>query len=356
MKNLSFDKPKNPRFSCGPTKKPDEWSLNKINKKYLGRYHRASDIKTFIEEQLFRIKKILKIPESYEIFLMPGSCTGAMEAVIWNLFGKREITSIVYDYWGLEWLKDLKKLNLQVDERISLDGTLPSLDDIPSKNDLFFVWTGTTTGISINNLNFLSEKRKGIVVSDITSAAFIYDIPWKKIDVSVFSWQKALGSESQHGVIVMSPKAIDSAVSRPIPKIFDFLKNNFIINTPSLLTISDLAQCLDIFEKNGGLINSLEVCKNNKFVIDKWAEKNEYVINFIKDKKYQAISPVYLVFKKKIKYEKLFRFLSDNEIAYDIKNYRLANPGIRIWTGPTIKKNDLIALTNWLDWCFNKFK
>ena len=107
---------------------------------------------------------------------------------------------------------------------------------------------------------------------------------------------------------------------------------------------------------SGGLINSFKVCKNNKFVIDKWAEKNEYVINFIKDKKYQAISPVYLVFKKKIKYEKLFRFLSDNEIAYDIKNYRLANPGIRIWTGPTIKKNDLIALTNWLDWCFNKFK
>ena len=197
-------------------------------------------------------------------------------------------------------MKDLKKLNLQVDERISLDGTLPSLEGIPSENDVFFVWTGTTTGISINNLNFLSEKRKGIVVSEITYAAFIYDIPWKKIDVSVFSWQKALGSESQHGVIVMSPKAIHSTVSRPIPKIFDFLKNNFIINTPSLLTISDLAQCLDIFEKNGGLINSLKVCKNNKFVIDKWAEKNEFVINFIKDKKYQAISPVYLVFKKKI--------------------------------------------------------
>ena len=167
---------------------------------------------------------------------------------------------------------------------------------------------------------------------------------------------KSACSESQHGVIVMRPKAIDSTVSRAMPKIFDFLKNNFIINTPSLLTISDLAQCLDIFEKNGGLINSFKVCKNNKFVIDKWAEKNEFVINFIKDKKYQAISPVYLVFKKKIKYEKLFRFLSDNEIAYDIKNYRLANPGIRIWTGPTIKKNDLIALTNWLDWCFNKFK
>ena len=117
-----------------------------------------------------------------------------------------------------------------------------------------------------------------------------------------------------------------------------------------------MAQCLDIYEKNGGLINSLNVCKKNKLVIDKWAENHEYVINFIKNKKNQAISPVYLVFKKKIKHEKLFKFLSDNEIAFDIKNYRLANPGIRIWTGPTIKKNDLIALTNWLDWSFNKFK
>ena len=356
MMNLSLDKPKNPRFSCGPTKKPDGWSFNKINKKYLGRYHRASEIKDFIVEQLLRIKKILKIPKSYQIFLTPGSCTGAMEAVIWNLLGKREITSIVYDYWGVEWLKDLKKLNLNVDARISLDGTIPSLEGIPSKNDLLFVWTGTTTGISIDNLNFLSEKRKGIVVSDITSAAFIYDIPWKKIDVSVFSWQKALGSESQHGVIVMSPRAIKNIVTRQLPKIFDFLKSNFVINTPSLLTISDLAQCLDIYEKNGGLINSLNVCKKNKLVIDKWAENHEYVINFIKNKKNQAISPVYLVFKKKIKHEKLFKFLSDNEIAFDIKNYRLANPGIRIWTGPTIKKNDLIALTNWLDWCFNKFK
>ena len=192
MKNLRFVKPKNPRFSSGPTKKPDGWSLNKINKQYLGRYHRANEIQTFIEEQLLRIKKILKVPKSYKMFLMPGSCTGAMEAVIWNLFGKREITTLVYDYWGVEWLKDLKKLNLKVDARINLDGVLPSLKDIPSKNDFFFVWTGTTMGISINNLNFLSEKRKGIVVSDITSAAFIYDIPWKKLMFLFFHGKRRL--------------------------------------------------------------------------------------------------------------------------------------------------------------------
>ena len=298
MRLPDIDKPINPRFSCGPTKKPDGWNLKKINNKYLGRYHRSSDVKNFIENQLFRIRKILKIPNEYKIFLMPGSCTGAMEAVIWNLLGKRKITSLIYDYWGMEWYYDLQKLNLEVDARVSLDGSIPSLENIPINNDFIFVWTGTTTGISVNNLEFLSPNHEGLIISDITSAAFIYDIPWKKIDVSVFSWQKALGSESQHGIVVMSPKAIYRNKLRVIPKIFDFSKNNFVINTPSLLTISDLALCLDIYENNGGLVNSFKTSKKNKLVIDKWEEKNNFVKYFVNNKKYQAICPVYLIFKK----------------------------------------------------------
>ncbi len=356
MKLPNIDKPTDPRFSCGPTKKPDGWNLEKINNQYLGRYHRSDEVKKFIESQLFRIKKILKIPNEYKIFLMPGSCTGAMEAVIWNLSGKREITSLIYDYWGIEWYQDLQKLNLKVDARISLDGRFPSIRNIPKNNDFIFVWTGTTNGISVNNLDFLSSKHEGLVISDITSAAFIYDIPWKKIDISIFSWQKALGSESQHGVVVMSPKAVSLIGSKSIPKIFDFSKNNFVINTPSLLTISDLALCLDIYESNGGLLNSYNTSITNKMVIDEWEKKNKYVKYFVKDEKYRAISPVYLSFKKKIRYQEIFKFLSDNKIAYDINNYRKTEPGIRIWTGPTIKKNDLIALTNWLNWCFNKFE
>jgi len=354
-----INKPLNPRFSCGPTSKPYGWSLKNINEKYLGRYHRSNDVKEFIREQINRIKKILNIPKSFKIFLMPGSCTGAVEAVIWNFFGKREVTTLIYDYWGLEWYNDLKKLDFKVDARISLDGTIPKVDNIPLENDLFFVWTGTSTGISFNNLEFLNPKHQGLVVSDITSAAFIYEIPWEKIDVSVFSWQKALGSESQHGIVVMSPKAVqrlESLKIRPIPKIFDFMKNNFVINTPSLLTISDLAQCLDFFENIGGLKGSLKKCIENKNVFDKWEQENMYIKYFVREKKYQAISPVYLIFKKEIPYLKIFNFLTFNKIAFDIQNYRKAKPGIRVWTGPTIKKNDLIALINWLDWCFNKFE
>ncbi len=356
MKLPQIDKPINPKFSSGPTTKPGGWSLKKINDKYLGRYHRSDDVKEFIKNQMSRIKEILKIPSNFKIFLTPGSCTGAMEAVIWSVLGKRAITCLIYDYWSMEWHEDLKKLNLKVDARISLDGSIPDLDDIPLDNDLLFVWTGTTTGISINNLEFLNSKQEGLIVCDINSAAFIYDIPWNKIDISTFSWQKALGSESQHGVVVMSPKAIERLESRAVPKIFDFIKNNFVINTPSLLTISDLELCLDLYEKNGGLNRSNKISKENKLVFDKWEERSEFVSYFVKERRYQAISPVYLVFKKKIPYEDIFKFLSFNKIACDIRNYRKTQPGVRIWTGPTIKKNDLIALTNWLDWCFNNFE
>ncbi len=350
-----INKPSDPRFSCGPTKKPEGWSLNKINKDYLGRYHRSNDVKSFIDIQLKRIKRILKIPDEYKVFLTPGSCTGAMSAVIWSLLGERKITAIIYDYWGVQWFEEIKKLNYKIECRLSLDGSMPFLDDIPLKNDLLFVWSGTSTGISLNNLNFLNSRHEGLVVSDVTSAAFIYDLPWKKIDISVFSWQKALGSESQHGIIVMSPKALKKLKKKSIPKLFNLFEYNFVINTPSLLTIADLELCLDLYEKNGGLNLNKKISEENKYIIDNWEKNNCHLNHFVKEKKYQAISPVYLKFSKKIDHNRIFEFLSLHKIAYDIRNYRLAEPGVRIWTGPTIKKNDLIALTNWLDWCFNKF-
>ncbi len=355
MTTPNINKPVDPRFSCGPTKKPDGWSLEKINNIFLGRYHRSEDVRDFIENQLKRLKKILKIPDEFKVFVIPGSCTGAVEAVIWSLLGKRQITALIYDYWGMTWYKDLKKLNYKIDFRVSLDGSIPNLDNIPIKNDIFFVWTGTTTGISINNLEFLNPKHDGLVVSDITSAAFIYDIPWEKIDASIFSWQKALGSESQHGIVIMSPKAISRLEKKIVPKLFDFIEYDFLINTPSLLTFSDFKLCLDLYEKKGGLDGNLECCKANKLVMDKWEEQSIYVQRFVKDKSFQALSPFYATFTKSFDYEEFFNYLSNNKIALDIRNYRMAQPGIRVWTGPTIKKNDLIALTNWLDWTFNKF-
>ena len=348
-------KPKDPRFSCGPTKKPEGWSLEKLNSLFLGRYHRSNDVKDYISKQLSRMGEVLKIPHKFKIFLVPGSCTGAIEAIIWSLLGDRKISTFIYDYWGMTWYQDMKKLNYNIDCRLSLDGSMPNLDNIDNSNDIVFVWSGTTTGMSVNKLDFLDPNHEGLVISDVTSAAFIYDLPWDKIDVATFSWQKALGSESQHGIVVMSPKAISRLKKKPVPKIFDFLHYNYLINTPSLLTISDFELCLDLYEKNGGLKGSNRICKENKSVLDVWVKKNNYVKKFVKEKKYEALSPSYFTFTRKFNYDEFFNFMNKNKIAHDIKNYRMANAGIRVWTGPTIKKNDLIALTNWLDWSLNKF-
>ena len=205
LPNLTI--PESPNFSCGPTRKPDGWKAKNLNQEFLGRYHRSDDVVEYVEGIISRIKKILNIPNEYELIITPGSTTGAMEAVIWSFLGENEITTIVYDYWGDLWADEMKKLKLKIDLRYSLNGIIPSLKNIPKKNDILFVWTGTSTGMSVNNCDFIENIREGLVISDITSGVFIYDIPWRKLDVSVFSWQKALGGESQHGMVVISPKA-----------------------------------------------------------------------------------------------------------------------------------------------------
>ncbi len=356
MKPFKLTKPKSPNFSSGPTKKPDEWSIKKLSTKFLGRYHRSSDVKNYIENILLKLKNILNIPRDFQVFLFPGSCTGAMESVIWSLLGEEVVTAIIYDHWGEVWYQDLKKLDLKIDVRKNLNGVLPNLENIPLQNDIIFVWTGTSNGMTINNVNFIDKKHEGLVISDVTSAVFIDDLPWTKIDVSVFSWQKALGSESQNGIIVMSPKALKKLKKRKIPKILSIYDHDFVVNTPSLLSISDFDLCLDIFLQRGGLKESKRICLDNRLVLEKWSMNNNFLGFFCKSQKLRALTPSYFVFKKKFNFKKMFTYLSKNNIAYDIENYRKAQPGVRIWNGSNIKKNDLIALTNWLDWCFNNFK
>ena len=356
MKLPKLIKPESPNFSSGPTKKPDEWSIRKLNTKFLGRYHRSDDVKIYIRSILQKLKKTLNVPKDYKILLFPGSCTGAMEAAIWSILGERDVTSIIYDYWGLAWQEDLLKLNLKIDMRKNLDGFLPDLNKISKKNDVLFVWSGTSNGMCIDNIDFIEENHEGLIISDITSAAFIYDLPWNKLDIAVFSWQKALGSESQHGVVVMSPKALSRIKKKQLPKVLSIFNFDFLINTPSLLALADLDLCLDIFIKKGGIKKSIKICIENQSVIEQWVANSNFVEFFCKVRKFRAVTPSYLTFKKKLDHKKIFSFLSKNAIAYDIENYRKAKLGIRVWNGPNIKKNDLIALTNWLDWCFNKFK
>ena len=207
--------------------------------------------------------------------------------------------------------------------------------------------------MSVSNINFLSKNHRGLIVSDLTSAVFICDLPWKYLDISVFSLQKALGAESQKGVAVLSPKAVDRIKSNQL-KFFDLKNFDFLINTPSLLSFADLELCIDLYNKRGGLNENINICKRNKQILDDWEIKNSF-IKYFSVKENQSLTPSFFIYKKKINHNKIIDYLSKNKIAFDIKNFRTMQEGIRIWNGPNIKKNDLIALTNWLDWCFNKF-
>ena len=351
---LNLKKPGCPNFSSGPTKKPEGWSIKKLEIKYLGRYHRSEDVKDYLEKIILKLKQTLKIPKEHKIFFLPGSCTGAMTSVLNSILGKNSITSIIYDYWGQFWYEELKKLNLKVNARKKMNGNLPSLQGIPLNNDVIFVWNATSNGMSISNLSFISNNHKGLVISDLTSAVFACKLPWKNLDVSVFSLQKALGAESQKGVVVLSPKALERLKTNQL-KLFDLKNFDFLINTPSLLSFADLEQCIDLYNKNGGLNFNISVCKQNKKILDLWEKNHPYIKYFCQNKKFQSVTPSFFIFKRKLNHKKIFAYLSENKIAYDIQNFRKVRDGIRIWNGPNIKKNDLIALTNWLDWSFNKF-
>ena len=352
-------KPKYPNFSCGPTNKLPGWNLSSLKTINLSRYHRSKRVKIYMNTVIQKLRYVLKIPTSYKIIITPGSCTGAMESAIWSLFTKKKkITNIVYDYWGQQWASEINKLGLNQDILNSLNGTMPNLDKISLDDDLIFVWTGTSTGMSIDNCKWIKSNHDRIVVCDATSAAFIYHLEWDKLDATVFSWQKALGSEAQHGIVVLSPKAqerLKSQKKKNIPKTLDLNVEDAPINTPSLLCFTDFDFALDWFKKSGGIDWSHKYCKRNKKLLDTWIKQNDYLSYFCKKTKYRSISPCYFRLnnsKNKKKLKKIILFLEKEKIAYDIESYRKAAFGIRIWNGPTILKNDLIILTNWLDWSF----
>ena len=356
-------KPTFANFSSGPTKKPEGWSINKLNLNLLGRYHRSKDVRVFLKSIFEKLKESLNIPQNYKILLNPGSCTGAMQSVIWSVLGDNKITSIVYDFWGEQWSQDIKRLKYKQEIRKNLNGKMPSLENISKEDDIMFVWTGTTNGMSVNNLDWISESHNGLVISDITSSVFISKINWEKIDISVFSWQKALGSESQHGITILSPKACDRIKHKKkhkhlTPKILDINEFPELINTPSLLCMADFQYCLSWFVNKGGLKWSTKLCKENFLILNKWEKENNFVKYFCRNEDFRSITPSYFIFNENIDVDNIKRillFLETENIAHDINSYRKAPLGIRIWTGPTIIKKDLIALTKWLDWTFYNF-
>ncbi len=373
-------KPIRPEFSSGPCAKRPGWSLNVLKKSSLGRSHRHTVCKEKLKKIIDLTKSILKVPDDYLVGIVPGSDTGAIEIAMWNLLGSKPVTMLVWDSFGADWAKDIQlQLKLKDLDIIKADyGKLPNLNDLDFKGDLVFNWNGTTAGVCVPNGDWIKSSRHGLTICDATSAAFAMNIDWSKLDVGTFSWQKSLGGEAGHGVIILSPKAVDRIntykPSWPIPKLFQLKKNNEInldiflgstINTPSMICVEDFLDVLNWSNQIGGLEELIRRSKNNLNIIKDWVYSSSWVDFLSEDVNNVSNTSICLKLidtklinksleTKNIIEKNVINLLEENNVAFDIGSYRSAPPGLRIWGGPTVDNDDIKKLLPWLDWAYLK--
>lgn len=375
-------KPQRPHFSSGPCAKRPGWSVSNLQDACVGRSHRSADGKAKLAEAIDRSKQILGIPADYRLGIVPASDTGAVEMALWSVLGQRPLDILAWESFGQEWVKDVvDELKLQ-DVRLlkAPYGSLPDLTTVDFSHDVVFLWNGTTSGVRVPNGDWIPNDREGLTICDATSAVFAMDIPWEKIDVLTYSWQKVLGGEAQHGVIVLSPRAVQRLESYqpswPIPKIFRLAQKGKLIegifkgdtiNTPSMLCVEDVLDSLKWAESLGGLSGLITRSTANLQAIAQWVEKSNWA-GFLAEKSEERSSTSICL---KIVDEwfiglsaddqatiakKLTKVLEKEGVAYDIAPYRSAPPGLRIWGGATVETSDLEALLPWLDWAYATVK
>ncbi len=371
-------KPKNPNFSSGPCSKRPGWSIDALSGAMLGRSHRAAPLKAKLKEVIELQRDLLGIPADYKIGIVPASDTGAFEMAMWSMLGARGIDVFAWEAFSNDWLKDITtQLKLDdVHEFKAAYGELPDLSQADPARDCVFVWNGTTSGVRVPNGEWIADNREGLTFCDATSAVFAYDMPWDKLDVTTWSWQKVLGGEAAHGIIVLSPRAVERLESyvpdRPLPKIFRMTKggklNNGIfegatINTPSMLAVEDCLDALKWVEHIGGLEASIRRSQINFGELEKWVAQTPWVDFLADDEAVRSTTSVCLKITDdwfealpdadKTPFIKSMTKLLDQEgAAYDIAGYRDAPAGLRIWCGATISMTDIKELTPWLDWAF----
>ena len=373
-------KPIRPEFSSGPCAKRPGWSLKNLDNATLGRSHRHKIAKNKLELAIRLTKSVLEIPNDYIVGIVPGSDTGAIEMAMWNCLGARPVDMLVWDSFGADWANDIQS-QLKISELCISKVDYGSLPDLFSKTftgDIVFNWNGTTSGVCVPDANWINNNRDGITICDATSAAFAMNIDWSKLDVTTFSWQKCLGGEGGHGIIVLSPKAVERINSYnpqwPIPKLFKLKKNNILnldifsgstINTPSMLCVEDYIDALNWGADVGGLTELIKRSKKNLNIITEWVS-NSHWVDFLSEN-IETVSNTSICLKlidpKIIKqplevknnFEKnIITLLEDESIAFDIGSYRSAPPGLRIWGGPTVDNEDIKKLLPCLDWAFNE--
>ena len=373
-------KPIRPEFTSGPCAKRPGWSLKNLEDATLGRSHRHKIAKNKLEQAIRLTKSVLEIPSDYLVGIVPGSDTGAIEMAMWNCLGARSVDILVWDSFGSDWANDIQS-QLKISE-LSISkvdyGKLPDLYNKKFTSDIVFNWNGTTAGVCVPDANWINNNRDGLTICDATSAAFAMNIDWLKLDVTTFSWQKCLGGEGGHGMLILSPKAVERINSYnppwPIPKLFQLKKNNKLnidiftgstINTPSMLCVEDYIDALNWSSGIGGLRELIKRSKNNLKIVAEWVY-NSHWVDFLSDNIdtvsntsicLKLIDPriIKKPFEVKNNIEKNIILLLENEgIAFDIGSYRSAPPGLRIWGGPTVDNEDIKKLLPCLDWAYNK--
>ena len=365
-------KPNNPKFSSGPCSKRPGYDLSALSQESLGRSHRSSLGKSVLAEAIDLSKEILQLPEGYRLGIVAGSDTGAFEMAMWSLLGPRAIDIFAWESFGSGWVTDVvKQLKLEQVEVYTADyGQLPDLSRADSSKDIVFTLNGTTSGVKVPNLDWIADDREGLTLCDATSGVFAMDVDWSKIDVCTYSWQKVLGGEGAHGVLILSPRAVERLESYtpawPLPKIFRLTKAGTLIegifkgatiNTPSMLCVEDYLDALRWVQSVGGLRGTIQRSQDNLKLMSDFVESRDWIEFLAKDEAQRSSTSVcFSLDLEADQVKQLVKLLDAEQVAYDIGAYRDAPAGLRIWCGATIETSDLEALLPWLDWAYAETK
>ncbi len=375
-------RPARPHFGSGPCAKRPGWSLDKLRHALTGRSHRSAAGKARLKEVLDRSRGILGLPEDYRIAIVPASGTGAIEMAMWSLLGPRPVDMLAFDSFGRTWAADaLQQLKLdQVHVLEAPYGELPDLGRVDPAHDLVFTWNGTTSGVAVPNGHWIAADRDGLTLCDATSAVFAMALPWDKLDAVTWSWQKVLGGEAQHGMLVLSPRAVARLESHtpawPLPKLFRLTKNGRVdhaifhgetINTPSMLCVEDALDGLKWAEGIGGLPTLIARAEANSAALARWVETASW-IDFLAAKAanrsttsvcLKVVDPWFTGLSERAQratIRALAELLEAEMAAFDIAGHRDAPPGLRIWCGGTVETADIESLTPWLDWAYDQVR
>ena len=372
-------RPARPYFSSGPCAKPPGWSPSKLATGSLGRSHRSKLGKARLGHAIELTRHVLHVPPGHRIGIVPASDTGAVEMALWSLLGARPTTLLAWESFGEGWVTDaVKQLKLDANVLRADYGRLPDLAAIDWSHDVVFTWNGTTSGVRVPDGDWIADNREGLTICDATSAAFAVDLPWDKIDVATFSWQKVLGGEGGHGVLILSPRAVERLESHvpawPLPKIFRMTKGGKLIegifkgetiNTPSMLAVEDYIFALEWAELHGGLHALIARADANAAALSAWVEATPWIEHLAEDVSSRSNTSVCLKFAagavagldedgQRALAKKIDALLEAEDAAYDVAGYRDAPPGIRIWCGATVDTDDVVAVGPWLDWAFHQ--